>query len=267
MKNDQNKAVKVKLRNETQHKLRPSEMPQVNSLTVKVNTTPQNDPRLEVALAVAKGALSAIPFVGGVISEVASLFVNPLERRRDAWLQEVAHTVVDIQEHLNRLPSSLQSDERFLTALYQATHVALRTHRQEKHRFLRNALFHIAEAVGIEDEEAYFLRLIDDLTVCHVLILQTLAEHQFDQTSAKDMATLAERFRATSGVDVQEDLFRTFLRDLNGFSLVHAAGVKDLAPYAADWSTAAAMGATERPLTITATGMRFVDFVRDWKAP
>lgn len=231
-----------------------------------MNTLPQKDSRLELALAVAKGALSAIPFVGGVISEVTSLFINPLERRRDAWLQEVAQTVADIQEHLNRLPSSLQSDERFLTALYQATHIALRTHRQEKHRFLRNALFHIAEEVGIEDEEDYFLRLIDDLTVCHVLILQALADHQIDQVSAKDMAALAERFRVTSGIDVQEDLFRTFLRDLNGFSLIYAAGVKDLAPYAADWSTAASVGATERPLTITTTGMRFVDFVRDWKA-
>lgn len=228
-----------------------------------MNTPPLDDPKYKAALAVVKGALSAIPIVGGVVSEVVGLFINPLERRRDAWLKDVAETIVDIQEKLNRLPSELQTDERFLSGLYQATHVALRTHRKEKHRFLRNALFHVAETLISEDEEAYFLRLIDDLTVCHVLILQTLSEHLSDQMLTNDMATLVSNFRSISGIEVDEDLFRTFLRDLDGFSLVHASGVNDLDSYAADESTAVFEVATERPLTITVTGERFVAFIRN----
>jgi hypothetical protein len=50
---------------------------------------PPTDPKSELAAALVKGAVSAIPLAGIVISEVANLYLNPLEKRKQSWTIEV----------------------------------------------------------------------------------------------------------------------------------------------------------------------------------
>ena len=48
------------------------------------------NPKAEIATALIKGVLAEIPFVGGMISEVGNLYLNPLEKRKQKWLDDVS---------------------------------------------------------------------------------------------------------------------------------------------------------------------------------
>ena len=50
---------------------------------------PPTDPKAELAAALVESAVSAIPIAGGVISEVGNLYLNPLEKRKQVWMNEV----------------------------------------------------------------------------------------------------------------------------------------------------------------------------------
>jgi hypothetical protein len=58
---------------------------------------PPTSPTTEAAAALLKGAVSAIPFVGGVISEVGNLYLNPLEKRKQQWMYEVSVAIEEIK--------------------------------------------------------------------------------------------------------------------------------------------------------------------------
>jgi hypothetical protein len=67
---------------------------------------------------------------------------------------------------------ALQSDERFVTAVLNATAIALRTHRQEKLRALRHAVTSSVLQPEIDDDlQAMFLNYLDVLTPWHLRIL------------------------------------------------------------------------------------------------
>src|SRR2546423_9419772 len=103
-------------------------------------TESPSDPRIETAAAILKGAVSGVPFVGGLIAEVGNLYLNPLEKRKQLWLAEVGQAIDDIRRRYSLLPTSLQNDDRFVSFLYQTTILALKNHRREKITALRNAL-------------------------------------------------------------------------------------------------------------------------------
>lgn len=122
--------------------------------------------------AIAKGAISAIPVIGGVAAELFGTFLAPpLTRRRDAWFTSLA-------EELERLRNSgahldLQSDE-FVSAVLEATAIAAKTHQKTKLEALRNAVLNVAAGRGPTDYDrtVEFLRLIDNLSTMHLAVLK-----------------------------------------------------------------------------------------------
>lgn len=101
---------------------------------------PREEAKSEIAVAFVKGALQAIPIAGGLLAEVVNLFVNPAEKRKERWLMEVSSAIENVHKEVGLVPDVLQKDERFISFLYQATQIALRNHREEKIRALREAL-------------------------------------------------------------------------------------------------------------------------------
>lgn len=64
------------------------------------------------------------------------------------------------------------SNERFVSAVLQASPIAVKTHQTEKRRALRNAVLNVAKGPSIgDDKEAFFLRLVDAFTVTHLELL------------------------------------------------------------------------------------------------
>jgi hypothetical protein len=121
--------------------------------------------------------IEQIPVIGTIITFVASQFLGPsLAKRQFKWWKELAEAFEEEERKNNafRIENAFES-EAFITAVVQASRIAVGTHQHEKRTLLRNALMNIAtgRAPG-EDMQHIYLRLIDELTPSHVRILNFL---------------------------------------------------------------------------------------------
>ncbi len=132
---------------------------------------------LEGLLSVAKLATLAIPGSSIVLDFIGHLVKKPLEDRRQDWFELVSEAINRILRRIEGMtPERLAEDPSFVTVLLRSSDAAVRTHEQEKRRFLRNALVSsgLPTRPGL-DKQLYFVKLVDDLTVNQILVL-----HLFD---------------------------------------------------------------------------------------
>ncbi len=127
----------------------------------------------DAAHAVVKAVLSAVPAVGGPAVELFQYVVQPpLEKRREAWMQEIGEKLQELQAKGLDI-GALQKDERFISAVMQASQAALRTHHTEKLEALRNAILNIARGQGPEETTQHLLlSFVDELSEMHLRILK-----------------------------------------------------------------------------------------------
>lgn len=127
----------------------------------------------DVAHAIAKAGLSALPVVGGPAVELFQLLIQPpLEKRREAWMAEVGKKLQELESRGLDL-TNLQTNEEFVSAVMQATQVAMRTHKAEKLAALRNAIGNIATGQAPDETVQHLLlSFIDSLSEMHLRILK-----------------------------------------------------------------------------------------------
>lgn len=131
----------------------------------------------DLAREVGRAIVSAIPVAGGAIQVVfENVFSAPIEKRKQAWLEELADVVTELQQRVEGLtPEKLAANEAFVTVAMQASQVAIRNHQNEKLEALRNAVLNSGlPNPPEEDEQLVFVRLIDQLTPWHLRILAVL---------------------------------------------------------------------------------------------
>jgi hypothetical protein len=129
----------------------------------------------------ARAVISAIPVAGGPAAELFALVVaSPLTKRRDAWLESLAEGLAKLAAKLEGFKiEALAENVAFISAMMQATQVALRTHHSQKLEALRNAVLNVALGrAPNENLQAIFLCLIDDFTPLHLQLLQLHREAQ-----------------------------------------------------------------------------------------
>jgi hypothetical protein len=127
----------------------------------------------------AKAALSAVPFVGGPAAELFALVLAPpLEKRRDAWLQQLYDALKRLEQQVEGFKiSDLSHNEAFISATIQATQIALRTHQQQKREALRNSVLNVIRDKSLDEEkQTFFFSLIDLLTVTRLELLRLFAD-------------------------------------------------------------------------------------------
>lgn len=127
----------------------------------------------DVAYAAAAAGVSAVPIVGGPALElIQAVFGPPLSRRQQAWFEELADAVRTLQVH--DIP--VDSDE-FVTAVAQASRIALGTHLGEKVEMLKAAVMHAALPNRPADIVTMrFLRYIEELDPEHFVLLTYLRD-------------------------------------------------------------------------------------------
>jgi len=130
----------------------------------------------DIALAVAKGMLGAVPYFGSVAAEMVSLFVTtPLDKRRGKWVESLAVGSDGLRRGEGVDWESLASNESFISTVFHATQVAMRSHQEEKLRALRNAVLNAARPGAPDDDlQLMFLNFLDTLTPWHLRILSFL---------------------------------------------------------------------------------------------
>lgn len=125
-----------------------------------------------------KAGISATPIVGSPLAELfAAIIAPPLAKRRDAWIEEIADGLTQLQEqvHVLRL-EDLSENDSFVSTVMNASAAAIKTHQEEKLNALRNAVLNAALPDAPQDHlQSMFVGLINDLTAWHVVILRWIA--------------------------------------------------------------------------------------------
>jgi hypothetical protein len=127
----------------------------------------------DVAHAVTKAGLSAIPIIGGPAVELFQLVMQPpLEKRRAEWMQRVGEGLKALEESGLDI-ETLGENEEFVSAVMQASQIALRTHQEEKLEALGNATLNVASGQAPDEAlQLMFLNFVDAFTEWHIRVLK-----------------------------------------------------------------------------------------------
>ena len=225
---------------------------------------PENENgKSELAAAIARGATSAIPFLGGIISEVGNLYLNPLEKRKQEWMRQVSEAIENIENRFSRLPKSLETDEAFISMLYQITIVALKNHQREKLYILQNAIESSADPNRISEDLSFqFIRYVDELSVTHLKILADLERHAGQITRLKALERIYWRINELTGLSIDRAMFRSFIQDLHSRFLIRIGDIDDFPEFATQQDTILLEGSKTRPLKVTKLGRAFLEYIQ-----
>ena len=124
--------------------------------------------------ALARAGISSVPYVGGAGVELfAALVTPPLERRRLEWMEEVGEGLRSLEAETDLSLEDLQDNDAFIDAVMSASQAAIRTSQAEKREALRNAVLNAALPSAPEESlQQFFVALVDEFTVWHLLILK-----------------------------------------------------------------------------------------------
>ena len=96
----------------------------------------------DVAHEVGRAIVSAVPAIGGPLQVLyENVFEAPLDKRKRAWLEELAGVVEELETRIDGFrPEALADNETFISIALQASQTAIRNHQREKLDALRNAV-------------------------------------------------------------------------------------------------------------------------------
>jgi hypothetical protein len=217
----------------------------------------------ELLQAAIKGTISAIPVVGGLISELGSCLISPLDKRKREWAEEVEKALQVLSSQYQKLPEVLAEDPAFLTALLKATGTALATHRKEKWTLLRHFLIGVgSRAIPDEELQHALLRLLDDLSVGHLEVLRFLeAEYGFIK-GKETLEAIYGRYHHEYKGELDRITFRWILADLSARMVIHLGDIEDMNEFASQRESVGTESSKVRPLQITDLGRQLLKLLR-----
>lgn len=184
-----------------------------------------------------------IPMVGGVASELIGVLSSPVTQRRDDWFADLQRRLRDLEGRVDGFRfDDLEHNEQFVSATFQATGAALRTHQAEKLVALQNAIVNIALAnAPSEDLQSIFLNMVDSFTPTPLRVLR----HFRDRGQAIPRTWREERDLSDQVVsDLHE---RGLLRDTRPLAARNRESPDGLVVY--DWE-------------VTQLGQQFLEFIK-----
>lgn len=120
--------------------------------------------------------LSALPY-GGIAKEFFTYFIAPpLAKRQAEWMESIVNRLTELEKKVEGFKiENLAEDESFVSTIYYATVIAVRSHQVDKLAALQNAVLNKALKIQVEEDlQHIFLNFIDELTPTHLIILKYL---------------------------------------------------------------------------------------------
>lgn len=218
----------------------------------------------EIVQAAIKGAVSAIPVVGGLIAELGSCLASPLEKRKREWAEEVEVALQVLRADYQELPNTLAEDSVFVSALLKATTTALATHQTEKRILLRNFLIGVgSKAIPDQELQHALLKLIDDLSIGHLEVLRFLEEDYLTITEKDDLEAIYGRYHFARTGQLNRITFRWIVADLSTRMVIHLGDIEDMNEFASQRETIVTESSKFRPLQITDLGRELLKLLRN----
>lgn len=134
----------------------------------------------DVAHAVTRSGLGAIPFAGTAAVELLNMVVTPsLEKRRSKWMNEVGEGLRNLEDQMGVVLEELHENDSFIDAALEASSLAIRNSETEKIEALRNAVLNVALPNPPEKSlQIMFFSFIDTFTVWHIKLLSLFQNPQ-----------------------------------------------------------------------------------------
>ena len=120
-------------------------------------------------------ALSTVPVIGGAAKELFNAVIAPpLAKRQAEWMESIAQRLTELEKQVEGFKiENLLDNENFISTVFFATTLNIRTHQEEKIRALENAVLNSALSINIEEDlQHIFLNFIDELTPTHLIVLK-----------------------------------------------------------------------------------------------
>jgi len=169
-----------------------------------------------------------------VAAEVLELLIRlPVDQRIDEWRSSIVEKLIELQQKVESFSlQSLVENERFTSALLRAAQIAIRNHQQEKLDALRNAVLNAAlDGAPGDDQQQWFLGLVDDLSAMHLGVLQLFGDPSAQVPSFHLDDLLQDKNRPTIGKFValkypkpetqgEQDYYVQIVRDLWQYGLI-----------------------------------------------
>jgi len=139
-----------------------------------------------------QGGAKLVPGGALVALLVDAFWKSPLERRSARWRERIEEAINELGARVDGLRIEvLAEDEAFTSVLLTATHVAMRTHQEERIRALRNCVLNAA--VGLQPDHSIrqiFVELVDRLTPLHMGVLRLFQDPAANEGVAKAVGQL-----------------------------------------------------------------------------
>lgn len=198
----------------------------------KLTDFPKGDDR-SLGYHVAQTSLGAadvvLPGAGYALQQMVAHFIGePLQKRREQWFEDVGRGLIELQERFDGFePSTLNENEEFVSAVYEASHLAMKSAKEYKRQALLNAVLNIALGRTIEETlRGRFMGLIDELSSSHLRVLVVLAgparyPRCVQVAQGMSMGSQQHIIRAEiTPEEISDGLFEIIMNDLNRQALV-----------------------------------------------
>ncbi|EMJ7956256.1 hypothetical protein ACUYGN_15720 [Enterobacter chengduensis] len=167
-----------------------------------------------------KAALGSIPVAGNAAAELfATVIESPFQKRKKEWMHRVAEAI-ELLKQRGLDENTLKENEKFISAVFYASHLAMKTHQSEKLTALKNAIENVA--LNIEPDEIVqqmFLNMIDRFTPLHFELLRFFqAPVVRDNLSMGGLSTIL--FDAYPDLHQHESLVKQIWKELYDHGLV-----------------------------------------------
>jgi hypothetical protein len=229
------------------------------------NLTPPEQSGGDIAHRVAKAGLSAVPVAGGPIAELFdALVVPPLEKRREAWREEVADGLRRLETERGLSLEDLQSNEAFISLLVQATVVAIRNHHIEKRESLRNCVVNAASNSDIDsDIQLSYVRYIDELSPSHIELLKAIDEREEPILPLQTYDEIHQLLAPHLSGNVSQAVFKMLCVELESRGLIWIS--QDIGDFSGIYEASAILAEQTRDdlprILISQVGRSFLQFI------
>ncbi len=131
-------------------------------------------------LKILKASSSLVPVAGGILSEVIEAAIRPrLTTGMDLWMKGVSDRLTDIEKILKvNIIESLASNDEFSSILIEAAQRAVRTHKENRRKYLQNIVVNSISQQINYDESMLFISYLDQFSEYHIQMLKMLEENR-----------------------------------------------------------------------------------------
>ncbi len=136
----------------------------------------------DYSIRLTKGALGAIPFVGGLLGEILDIAIYPKQQEKlNEWFEYIETTLNQLIKDKSKTKKEIFDDEEFLSIFQKTSRIYASNVEENKKPILKAYLKSSIKKKIPLDKKYIFLKIIDELTESQLMILKDINENEYSK--------------------------------------------------------------------------------------